>query len=162
MKADLLYKETLDIMKLALSEDDPLIVATKKNLAMNMRAQGKFAEAAVIQKECLEKQKTLLGPDNPRTIGTMMVLANNYCDQELFEKAERLYELCLEKRRSVLGIHPATLDTMSALAKTYLIRGKVAKANELMVEYSDMMNSMKEIGQNDLAELTTRLNKSSL
>jgi serine/threonine protein kinase len=107
-------------------------VASKHDLAMLYRAQGKYALAEALYQEVLAVRTAKLGADHPDTLTTQQHLALEYHSQRKYALAETLSKEVLAIRTAKLGAdHPDTLTSQHRLALLYRSQEKYALAETL-------------------------------
>ena len=73
-KAEILYKQALELRKNLLGEDHPDIAESLNNLAYLYHTQGRYLEGETLYLQALELFKNLLGEDHPNT----QIVKQNY------------------------------------------------------------------------------------
>ena len=100
-----------------LGSEHPSTLRTASNLAVTLKAQGKYVEAETMYRETLAARQRVLGSEHPDTLGTAGNLANALCAQGKCDEAETMYRETLAVQQRVLGSeHPDTLATANNLA----------------------------------------------
>jgi CHAT domain-containing protein/tetratricopeptide (TPR) repeat protein len=97
-----LWQQRLEWYREALGEDDRLTAEAYNDVALNLRAQQKYADAAPLLRKALDAWKAL-GEDHPDTASGYYNLARNLGDLAQYEEADRYYRKSLDIRRRVLG-----------------------------------------------------------
>jgi len=97
--AQLLRQEVLDLRRQLLGEDHPATATAYNNLAVNQKAQGKYAEAEQSLRKALEICRKALGEDHPDTASTYNNLALNQNAQGKYCEAEMLFARAAEAAR---------------------------------------------------------------
>ena len=102
------------------------------NLAVNLNAQGKYAQAQPLFEKALEIRRRLLTDDHPDTASSYNNLACNLNAQGKYAQAQPLFEKALEIRRRLLtDDHPDTAISYNNLAGNLNAQGKYAQAQPL-------------------------------
>ena len=102
------------------------------NLAINLKAQGKYAAAQPLFEKALEINRRLLTDDHPDTATSYNNLAGNLIAQGKYAAAQPLFEKALEIRRRLLtDDHPDTALSYNNLAHNLNAQGKYAAAQPL-------------------------------
>ena len=73
----------------------PDTASSLNNLAVLIRAQGKYLEAEVLYERALEIRELQLGPSDPDTASSLNNLAVLYNTQGKYTKAKQLYQRAL-------------------------------------------------------------------
>jgi CHAT domain-containing protein len=88
-------------------------------MAVNLGAQGKYAEAEARYREALAVLRQALGEEHPTTAYTCFNLASNLRRQSRYAEAEPLFRQALDVQRRRLGEdHPQTIQCANGLAQT--------------------------------------------
>ena len=120
--------QALAIRRRVLGEDHPDTAASYNNLACNLKAQGKYAEAEPLLPQALAIRRRVLGEDHPDTAASYNNLAANLNAQGKYAEAEPLLRKALEIRRRVLGEdHPDTATSYNNLAANLARPGQVRR-----------------------------------
>ena len=155
--AEVCYKECLEHRpsnELGSGVDDGASSATLtvlNNLATLYSEQKKYGLAEPLLVECLESRRRVFGSlhaDTLASVNNLAVLSYRMGSednsstvevrQNLWRRASGLYEECLSGQRQLLGDdHPATLATMSHLARLYGELQEWTKAEELLTECTE-------------------------
>ena len=108
-KAETLYLEAIEIDKIALPENDPLLATHLSDLAVLYESQEKYEEAKSLLLQALEINKTVLPKNHPNIAVSLQILARLYESQEKHKTAEHLYLQAIEILKQSLGKeHPNT------------------------------------------------------
>ncbi len=101
-------------------------------MAVNLNAQGKYAQAQPLYEKALEIRRRLLTDDHPDTAVSYNNVAVNLNAQGKYAQAQPLYEKALEIRRRLLtDDHPDTAISYNNLAANLNAQGKYAQAQPL-------------------------------
>ena len=112
-----------------LGEDHPDTATSYNNVAVNLNAQGKSAEAEPLYQKALEIRRKVLGEDHPDTASSYNNVAFNLNAQGKSAEAEPLYRKALAICRKVLGEdHPDTATSYNNVAANLNAQGKSAEA----------------------------------
>ena len=133
------------------------IIRTMKDLALILRDQEDFKEAAMLEKQVVQVEKNLHGSEHRLTLVSMRKLARAFKEQGQLNDAEKLVKHVLQARKRVLGEeHPETLDTMMDLASIFLRQGLLEKAEELQNQV--LCTTRRRLGEEHPQTLTTMSN----
>jgi hypothetical protein len=100
-------------------------------LAVNLNAQGKYAQAQSLYEKALEINRRLLTDDHPDTATDYDNLAGNLCYQGKYAAAQPLSEKALEIYRRLLSEeHLDTAISYSNLARNLNAQGKYLEARD--------------------------------
>ena len=114
-----------------LGEEHPATATSYNNLAVNLNAQGKYAEAAPLLPESAGHLPQGAGRGTPRTATSYNNLAGNLNAQGKYAEAAPLYQKALAICRKVLGEeHPATATSYNNLAINLKAQGQYAEAEK--------------------------------
>ena len=104
--------------------DDPLTLATGRNLALALDAAGKPSEAITLLERVRDAQVRTLGADHPDTLATLNDLALMYWRLGKMDEAIALLEQVRDARVKQLGAEdPLTLATLESMASVYMAPG---------------------------------------
>ena len=111
-----------------LTDDHPLTATSYNNVAINLMAQGKYAEAQPLFEKALEIKRQLLTDDHPGTATSYNNLAGNLSSQGKYAGPSR----CSRRRwRSRVACSPTTTPTRPTATTTWLktctIRGSTPR-----------------------------------
>jgi tetratricopeptide (TPR) repeat protein len=96
---------------------NPSTLMSMSNLAIVLRAQGKYEQAEEVLRQALGLCETVLGKEHPDTLRSINNLATVLSDQGKYEQAEEMHRQALGLSETVLGKeHPNTLTSMNNLA----------------------------------------------
>ena len=109
----------MEVGRRVLGDEDPLTLASRKNLAMVYGARGQAERAVAMLNGVLAIENRVLGAEDPRTLISQFDLAAVHLQHGDFADAEDLFLRTLEVQRRVLGEnHPDTISTLYNLACT--------------------------------------------
>ncbi|MBL3571532.1 tetratricopeptide repeat protein [Rhodovulum visakhapatnamense] len=127
-----LWREALDMSLVSLGTDHPDTAASYNNVASNLDAQGRAAEAEPLYRKALEINERVLGTDHPDTTASYNNVAYNLDAQGRVAEAEPLYRKALEIRERLLGTdHPDTATSYNNVASNLNAQGRAAEAEPL-------------------------------
>ena len=86
-----------------LGTDDPDTLESANNLALDLRALGKYAQARQLDEDTLTYCRRVLGEDHPHTLSSTNNLADDLRELGEHERARQLDEDTLSRRRRVLA-----------------------------------------------------------
>jgi tetratricopeptide (TPR) repeat protein len=139
-----------------LTDDHPDTAGSYNNLAHNLDAQGKYAQAQPLHEKALEISRRLLTDDHPRTATGYNNLASNLGSQGKHAQAQSLYEKALEIRRRLLtDDHPDTATGYNNVAANLDAQGKYAQAQPL---YEKALEIRRRLLTYDRPDTTTTYN----
>jgi tetratricopeptide (TPR) repeat protein len=131
-RAEISYRQTLELTVKVLGIDHPSTLSTMNNLASVLNKQGKHDEAEKIHRQTIELTEKVLSIDHPSTLSSMNNLALVLDNQGKYDEAEKIHRQTIEVREKVLGIdHPSTLDCMNNLALVLDNLGKYDEAEKI-------------------------------
>jgi tetratricopeptide (TPR) repeat protein len=100
--------------------------------ALDLYAQGKYAEAQPLFQKVLDVRRRLLSDDHPDTAAAYIGLAADLAAQGKHAEAQPLFEKALDVRRRLLGDdHPDTAQSVNGLATDLYAQGNYAAAQPL-------------------------------
>src|SRR5262245_17675634 len=106
---------------------------TVENIAVILRAQGRFKESEKFHKEALPRLEELTGPSNPVTLRAVMNLATLYWSHGELEQAEPLARRAESGFRDLLEASQADRSSSrQMLASVYLAQHRYSDANTLL------------------------------
>ncbi|NET29737.1 tetratricopeptide repeat protein [Okeania sp. SIO1I7] len=124
-KAEPLFKQAIEIDKIALPETYPDLAHKINNLALLYSAQGRYKEAELLFKEALEIYKIALPENNPYLAHPLGGIAYLYRTQKQYNEAEALLKQALEIKKIALPKnHPSLATTLNNIALLDLSRNK--------------------------------------
>ncbi len=85
-----------------LGEDHPDTANSYNNLAYNLEAQGKYADAEPLYQRTLVIVEKTLGPEHPYVARSLNNLAGLYKAQGRYSEAEPLYQRSLANQKNAL------------------------------------------------------------
>ena len=98
------------------------------NVAYNLNAQGKYAQAQPLYEKALEIRRRLLTDDHPDTANSYNNVAANLNAQGKYAQAQPLYEKALEiHRRLLTDDHPDTAEATTTWRPTSTPRGSTPR-----------------------------------
>ncbi len=96
-------------------------------MAVNLSAQGKYAQAQPLYEKALELHRRLLTDDHPHTAASYVNLAQNLGAQAKYTRAQPLAEKAVDiYRRLLTDNHPDTARSYESLAAN-LSAGEVCR-----------------------------------
>jgi tetratricopeptide (TPR) repeat protein len=101
--AERLFYTAYRINAVELGEHHPYTLSSLNNLASNLNAQGRSAEAAIHYQEVLDFRTLILGSRDPLTINSLANLGYTYGQQGQLTKARELLERALTLNEEVRG-----------------------------------------------------------
>ena len=121
----------------------PTPPASYNNLALNLNAQGKYAQAQPFYQKALEIHRRLLTDEHPHTATSYGNLAANLNAQGKYVQAQPLFEKALDIRRRLLtDDHPGTAVSFTKLAGNLNAQGKYAQAQPLFEKAVDIRHRL--------------------
>jgi tetratricopeptide (TPR) repeat protein len=106
-EAEPLYRQALEVTRVALGETHPDFATSLNGLAALYRAQGNYRAAEPLDRQALEIRRVALGETHPSFATSLNNLAALYHDQGNYGAAEPLLRQALEILRTALGeTHP--------------------------------------------------------
>ncbi|MBI5385961.1 MAG: tetratricopeptide repeat protein [Verrucomicrobia bacterium] len=122
-------RQAVNHLQRALGPEDPDTLASRNNLAEDLRAQGKHAEAEKEHRTVLALRERVLGPEHPDTLASRNNLAEDLRAQGKHAEAEKEHRAVLAIFERVLGPeHPNTLQSRNNLAIALDDQGQHAEA----------------------------------
>jgi len=106
--------------------DDTLSVSS--DLANNLDAQGKHAEAEKLEREILNRRRTTLGPEDAHTLGSMDTLALILLGENRLAEADALESEALAIQRRLHG--DENLETIHYMMNQTAIEGGMGRDTE--------------------------------
>jgi len=126
------WQERLKWCREVLGEDHPHTASTYNNVAVNLGAQGKYAEAGPLYQKALDIHRKALGEEHPDTAASYNNVALNLNAQGKYAEAAPLFQKGLDIRRKILGEdHPDTAASYNAVAFNLKAQGKYGEAGPL-------------------------------
>jgi tetratricopeptide (TPR) repeat protein len=127
-----LYEETAAALKGTLGSEHPSLALSLNNLALLLRAQGKYAEAEPLYRRALAIREKALDPEHPDVAASLSNLAMLLHSQGRYAEAEPLHRRALAIRERLLGPeHPDVAESLNNLAWLLHYKGKYAEAEPL-------------------------------
>ena len=140
-----------------LGDDDLLTLAASTELAMALRAMGRYPEARELAQDTLARYRGILGDDHPDTLTAASNLAADLRALGEVQAARELDQDTLAGSRRVLGDdHPDTLTAASNLAADLRALGEVQAAREL--DQDTLAGSRRVLGDDHPDTLTAASN----
>jgi serine/threonine protein kinase/tetratricopeptide (TPR) repeat protein len=166
-RAEVLYRQVLEIERHVLGEADTTTLATMNNLAAALARENKYPEAEEIYGRLLEIKRRILGAEHPSTLTSLNGLGVLYRNEGKYAEAEPVLRSVLEARRHAMGEeHRDTLASMNGLGLLYLTEGKYTDAEPLLTHAVETgtrvlgeANPDTQSSLNNLAELYRREGK---
>ncbi len=132
---ELIWRDALGFIEENLDEEHSDTAASYNNLAYNLNAQGRYAEAERLYRKGLEIIKQALGDTHPNTAASYNNVAANLDDQGRYAEAEPLFHKGLEVRKQTLGeTHPDTAASYNNVAGNLNAQGRYAEAEPLYLK----------------------------
>jgi tetratricopeptide (TPR) repeat protein len=124
-----MYEKTLEICRELFTDEHPQTATVYNNLASNLTAQGKYAQAQPLNEKALEIRRRLLTDNHPQTAQSYNNLAYNLHAQGKLAQAQALFEKALELYSQLFkNDHPATARNYNDLGANLKAQGKYAEA----------------------------------
>ncbi len=124
-------REGIRINRRQLGDDHPYTAATYNNLATNLNAQEKYAQAQPLYEKALEINRRRFTDDHADTATFYNNLGFNLKSQGKYKLAQPLFEKALEIRRRLLSDdHPDTASSYNNLAVNLDAQGKYVEAKD--------------------------------
>lgn len=102
-----LYKRSLDILRIELSETHPSIATALNNIASVYVASGRYDDALRYNQDALLIRKKVLGDEHPDTASSYISIAENYSKMQKYYTALEYYKMGLGIYENTLGTtHP--------------------------------------------------------
>lgn len=135
VRAEPLYRQTLDIYKLTLGEKSTEYARTLNNLAGMYQLMGDQARAELLLQQAVALRKQALGEKHPDYATSLHNLARFYHVLEDYDRAEALFLQALAIREKALGVnHPYYAQTLDKLARLYHMKKDYPRAEALYSE----------------------------
>lgn len=148
-KAEVLFKESLEISKEELGEKHPDTAICYNNLADTYFRQGKYDVAEDLFVKGLEINRIAYKEIHSETASSYSNLARLHYKKGKYEAAEELFEKSLEIRKIVRGEnHLDTAINFNNLAGTYWKQGKYGKAVRLFKKGLQIQKNI--LGEDDI------------
>ena len=129
---ELIWRDALGFIEENLDEEHPDTAASYNNLAYNLNAQGRYAEAERLYRKGLEIIKQALGDTHPNTAASYNNVAANLDAQGRYKEAEPLHRKGLEIRKQMLGdTHHDTATSHNNIALNLDAQGRYKEAEPL-------------------------------
>jgi eukaryotic-like serine/threonine-protein kinase len=134
-RAQDLTERELAIQKGLFGAQNRATLATERDLARLIRAQGHPADAEKMLRETLAVQTKVLGANDPDTLATMSELGYALINEARHAEGDALFRQALAGQMKVLGPDdPETQSTMLDLAENLTSEGQYAEADKLYDE----------------------------
>jgi serine/threonine-protein kinase len=134
-EAEELYRRALPLMRDALGERHPTLLAARSDFALLRAERGAHAEAEAMQRQVLDAQRTAYGPDHPNAIGALGRLGMVLAQAGRHAEAEPLLRQELALWQRTLGPrHGALAPRIGRLADVLIERGRYAEADSILRE----------------------------
>ncbi|KAF8533447.1 hypothetical protein BDD12DRAFT_898983 [Trichophaea hybrida] len=155
-EAEELQLQALDVTQQIFGQEHPDTLTSMSNLASTYRDQGRYKEAEELEVQTMEARKRVLCQEHPDTLTSMSNLASTYRVQGRYKEAEELEVQTMEARKRGSGAeeldlqtlemrkrvlsqeHPDTLCSISHLASTNWVQGRLQEAEELDLQTLEM------------------------
>ncbi|MEM1169609.1 MAG: tetratricopeptide repeat protein [Cyanobacteria bacterium P01_H01_bin.35] len=133
--AELLFKQVIEIDKIALPENHPSLATELNNLALLYESQGKYEAAEPLLKQAIEIYKIALPENHPDFATLLSNLAELYRSQGKYKAAETLFKQAIEIIKVTLPHNNPDLATfLNNLATLYYSQGRYEAAEPLFKE----------------------------
>jgi non-specific serine/threonine protein kinase/serine/threonine-protein kinase len=130
-QAQSLFERALAIQQRVLGPENRETLSTRSNLALDLRYQGRVAEAEKMNWETLAIQRRVFGPEQWSTLQTMSELANELMRESRYAEAEKLARETIDAEIRVKGPESMdTLVTMTTLARILRREGRYDEAEK--------------------------------
>jgi protein O-mannosyl-transferase len=114
-----------------LGPEHPVVLQSRGNLAVALRAHGQYLESEEEHRICLPIEERVFGPEHPDTLRSIMNLGCALGAQHKFDEAEREFRKSLDVQMRVLGAeHLDTMGSRMGLANTLDAQGKPDEAEK--------------------------------
>ena len=134
-EAEPLYKEAIDIARIALPENHPDLATHLNNQARLYGSQGRYKEAEDLLNEAISIARIALPQNHPHLATFLQNLAKEYDDQGKYKEAEAFFNDAIAIARIALPQnHPHLAHYLNNLARFYCFRGKYKEAEPLLNE----------------------------
>lgn len=130
-EAEPLCQRALEIREKVLGKDHPDVAKQLNNLALLCQNQGKYQEVEQYYKRAIDIYAKKLGPDDPNVAKTKNNLASAYLKQGKYKDAEQLYREVLTAASEKDKPDEATLNSLKAVEKDYVVSGSWHKASKV-------------------------------
>lgn len=130
-EAEPLCQRALEIREKVLGKDHPDVAKQLNNLALLCQNQGKYQEVEQYYKRAIDIYAKKLGPDDPNVAKTKNNLASAYLKQGKYKDAEQLYREVLTAASEKDKPDEATLNSLRAVEKDYVVSGSWHKASKV-------------------------------
>ena len=150
--AEPLYKQAMEICRVALGEEHADFATSLNNLALLYKAQGRYEAAEPLYKQAMEIRRVALGEEHPDFATSLNNLALLYKAQGRYEAAEPLYTQAMEIRRAALSEeHPKFATSLNNLAELYRAQGRYEDAEPLYTQSTEIRRVALGEGHPDFA-----------
>lgn len=134
-KAQVLWKEVLEIFEQQFGNEDPNYALIANNLAAVYAEQGLYEKSHPIYLEAKAIQEKVVGKEHPNYALACHSLGTSYVDKEQYEKAESLYQEAKKIYEKALGKNSEDyLLVCEGLGSLYAYKGEYQKAERLYLE----------------------------
>ncbi len=125
------FRYTVALAEQRFGAEHPDTLTSRNNLAIALRAQGRYADSELENRTVLAIRERVLGPEHPETLTSRNNLAVVLDTQGKHVEAEREHRAVIPIQERVLGAdHPETLGSRNNLAIALLVQGKHAEAEQ--------------------------------
>jgi len=132
VEAERVDRAALETRREILGPTDRATLSSLNQLALLLKAQGKFADAIVFFQEALVGFEAALGPSHLETILVVNNLASQFRMLGKLDEAEPLYRRALVARENALGTkHVDTLQSVNNLGYGLFQKGNLSEAEQL-------------------------------
>jgi serine/threonine protein kinase len=140
-------RESLELRRRALGDDDPLTIASMHNTAFKLQQRGRLEDAEALFREAYQRRRRVLGDDHEDTWTSMSMLGSLLRLRGKLDEAEPLLRDSLECRRKALGDDAIpTIFSREHLALLLKAQNKIPEAERL---YADVLASRRRVLGNE-------------
>ncbi|TRT97624.1 MAG: tetratricopeptide repeat protein, partial [Microcystis aeruginosa Ma_OC_LR_19540900_S633] len=151
-QAEPLFKQSLELSKQLLGEDDLDIADSLDNLASLYQEWGQYEEAEPLFQQALALRERRLGEDDLDIAHSLDNLASLYQDWERYEEAEPLFKQSLALREQLLGEDdPDIAYSLDNLASLYQDWERYEEAEPLFKQSLALREQLLEEDDPDIA-----------
>ncbi len=155
------FQESADLRRRLLGDMHHETRASRANLALQLRENGKLAEASFLQGNLYEDSHRLLGADHADTLAVRSALAATLTLLGEYERALTLHEHVIEASERRFGSNSTvTLDSLAEKVATLCASGDLSRArmiNERVLETRERLLGSEHPDTLHCAELQAKL-----
>ncbi|MGH7470970.1 MAG: tetratricopeptide repeat protein, partial [Longimicrobiales bacterium] len=141
-EATALYRESLDMRRNVLGDQNVGVAITTSNLSVVLYRQGNLNSAAVMAESALVAFRRILGDDHPRTFTVQSNLAAMWAAAGDHARAALVFREILQRRQRLLGPrHPLVGFAMTSLAAELIAERNLAEAESLLQNAIDIQRT---------------------